>query len=247
MSSEEKEHYATLLRAHLARAKTLRAGANAAREDAQDRLRLRAWQAQRLGRTHRDLLESDRYGAATAFFLSDLYGPKDFSARDEEVERILPMLLATLPAAGVHAVALAIELDALSEELDAGMVAELRRGSGKSRTIASIDKDVYARAYRRCGMRDQRALQIRLIAEAGQAQAALARKPLVHAALRVMRTPARLAGLGELHEFLDTGFGAFARMGDATEFLALITNRETALMERLFAGAARPFDLPPEA
>ncbi len=44
-------------------------------QDQHDRDALRQWQADRLGRTHRDLLESKRYGPAAQFFLTDLYGP----------------------------------------------------------------------------------------------------------------------------------------------------------------------------
>ena len=39
-------------------------------QDQQDRDALRQWQAERLGRTHRDLLESKRYGPAAQFFLT---------------------------------------------------------------------------------------------------------------------------------------------------------------------------------
>jgi hypothetical protein len=37
--------------------------------------------------------------------------------------------------------------------------------------------------------------------------------------LKLMRGPAHLAGLGELHEFLERGFNAFRGMGSASEFL----------------------------
>lgn len=236
MISADKDKHAALLSTHLARAKALRQAINASSADARDRLRLRAWQAERLAATHRDLLESPRYGPAATFFLSDLYGPKDFSARDEEIERILPTLVATLPASAIRTVQLAIELDAISEELDAAMVAELRRAGA----IARITGDSYAAAFRRCGRRDEREAQVGLVGDVGEALAALTRKPLVHAALRLMRGPARLAGLAELHEFLDTGFKAFRHMGDAAEFIALVTTREAAFIERLFAGQAAP-------
>lgn len=92
MGSREKERCVAELRRHLAAAKALRAGANADPRMAQDRLRLRAWQSDRLAATYRDLLDSERYRAAARFFLTDLYGPKDFSERDHEVERILPTM-----------------------------------------------------------------------------------------------------------------------------------------------------------
>lgn len=240
MGSEDKAHWIEELRRHLDRAKALRAAANADPRMAQDRLRLRGWQSDRLAATYRDLLDSARYHAAARFFLTDLYGPKDFSERDHEVERILPTMSATLPASGIRTIALAIEVDALSEELDAAMVAELR----SARAMAKITDKAYAEAYRRCGRRDQRELQLRLIGEIGDALAALVRRPFIHAALRLMRGPAKLAGLAELHQFLEDGYNAFHGMGDPSEFLSAITTREKIILRQLFDGEPRPFDIP---
>lgn len=240
MSSREKEHWVEELRRHLGRAKTLRAAANAEPRDAEDRLRLRHWQAGRLAATYRDLLDSERYRDAARFFLTDLYGPKDFSERDHEVERILPTLTATLPASGIRTIALAIEVDALSEELDSAMVAELRR----ARAIDDIGEKAYAEAYRRAGRREERELQLKLIGDVGEALAALTKRPLVLAALRVMRAPAKLAGLGELHAFLENGYNAFHHMGNPAEFLAAIAAREAVIQRQLFDSAPRPFEIP---
>ncbi len=240
MGREEKEHWVAQLRHHLGQAKALRAAACSDPRNAEDRLRLRAWQADRLAATYRDLLDSERYHDAARFFLSDLYGPKDFSERDHEVERILPTLAATLPAAGIRTVALAIEVDALSEELDAALIAELRRAGA----MAALDAAAYARAYPRAGHCKERERQLKLINEVGEALAALTRKPLVSAALRLMRAPARLAGLAELHAFLENGYRAFLRMGDSAEFLATIATREEIILQQLYAGAAQPFEIP---
>jgi hypothetical protein len=96
------------------------------------------------------------------------------------------------------------------------------------------------------GNRVPRLRQIRLIGELGQALDHYVRKPMIHGALAMMRQPARMAGLGELHDFLDRGFSAFRRMGDADEFLATIAAREIALMEAMFAGEPAPFPDPLE-
>jgi hypothetical protein len=124
---DDKLHCANELRQHLHAAKALRRMANDAPEAARRRLLLREWQAARLSRTYPDLLTSERFGKAAHFFLSDLYGPKDFSSRDEEVERIMPLMLSILPLSALQTLSLAIEVDALSEELDAAMIAELEK------------------------------------------------------------------------------------------------------------------------
>lgn len=235
--SIEKQQSAEALRRHLKTAKSLRLRINIEPAAARDRMRLREWQAGRLARTHADLLNSTRFGQSAQFFLSDLYGPKDFSSRDEEVERILPLLIKMLPGSALRTIALAVELDALTEQLDAAMVAELYRAG----LIERIDEDAYGAAYRTVGCRPERQRQIVLIRETGQALDRLSRKPLLHGMLKLMRAPAHLAGLGDLHEFLERGFNAFRGMGSATEFLDSIESKEQRLLANLFADAPRPF------
>jgi len=58
-----------------------------------------------------------------------------------------------------------------------------------------------------------------------------------------MRGPAKLAGLAELHQFLEDGYAAFHGMGDPAEFLAAIATREATILRQLFDGAPRPFDI----
>ena len=89
---------------------------------------LKAWQAQRLARTYADLVGQPRYAAATRFFLEDLYGPKDFSARDGELLRIVPVMERLLPDSALETAALAIELEALSERLDHALARALPPG-----------------------------------------------------------------------------------------------------------------------
>jgi len=241
---ESKETLAAALRQHLASAAELRRRAPPGSADGDDRLALRAWQAARLAESHAHFLESERFGEASRFFLDDLYGPKDFSERDEEVERILPMLVAMLPESALQAMALAVELDALSEDLDAAMIAELRAhappGTPAGR-VGTIDVARYGAAYRAVGRRPERLRQIALIGEVGAVLEQLARKPLLSTLLKLMAGPAQLAGLGELHSFLAHGFAAFRRMGDASDFLDGIDRGERQLLERLFAGDPEAF------
>lgn len=232
----DKHYWAERLRDHLETAKRLRPAAGTPQEYA-ERMAVREWQAQRLARTHGDLLEHRRFAAAARFFLTDLYGPKDFSRRDDEVTRIIPTLTALLPASAIRTIAGAVELDALSEALDIALLQELRNIG----PVEPITDEAYALAYRRCGNCGERLHQLELVVEVGHAMDKLTRLPFIGTALKLMRAPAHAAGLGELQEFLERGFSAFKSMGRADEFLRLVEERERALAERLFGGARDPF------
>ena len=197
----------------------------------QDYPRLKEWQAARLARTYTDLLASSRYRPAAEFFLSDLYGPKDFRTRDEELARVVPIMVRVLPARALLTLLEAVKMDTLSESLDTAMVLALRRtGHGDA-----IDWPAYVAAYRSCGRRADRELQIALIDKIGKTLDRLTRMPLIHISLKLMKTPAQIAGMSALHHFLQGGFDAFSFMKGADEFLAIVTERETALMRELFA------------
>jgi hypothetical protein len=198
------------------------------------RERLRAWQAVRLARTHADLLASPRMGPAATFFLTDLYGSTDLSKLAADVKRIVPVMTKFLPVAALETVADAIELQALSEELDIAMVKAL--GS----RIRNLDATAYGRAYRKVDRRGDRERQIALIRDVGQALGRLINQPLVTSALGLMRKPAQLAGLGELQAFLERGHDAFRKMGDTKKFLGLIVSRERKLLKALLAGDDSP-------
>lgn len=233
----EKTAIVDALRTDLARVRSIRA---AARRAGDDRLRLRAFQAERLAETYADLLADPRYRPAARFFLEDLYGAKDFSERDEEMARILPTMTRLLPVSAVRTFGLAVRLDCLSEELDAALIVALR-ARGAAGAPLEIDGLRYAAAFRECASRTDRERQIALAGEIGAALDALARKRLIAKAVEMMRGPAHAAGLGDLHEFLERGFLAFRHMQGAAEFLATIDRRERRILDRLFGSDPEPF------
>jgi hypothetical protein len=119
----------------IAEARELRA-ARAADPEAEDYPLLKQWQADRLARTYADLLASERYAPAAEFFLSDLYGPKDFRGRDDELARVVPVMVRVrvLPARALFTLLEAVKMDTLSESLDTDMVKALR-AAGRSHDI----------------------------------------------------------------------------------------------------------------
>lgn len=225
------ESYRELLLNELDRSAGLRARIVEDASFSERRKLLRQWQAARLARTHRDLLESRRFHDAALFFLTDLYGPGDISRHVEDVRRIVPIMTSVLPDSGLAAVAHAIELNALSESLDAAMAEALGPETD------NITDAGYGAAYRKVGRAEDRERQIDLIALLGQALDKLTHLRFVGVTLKMMRTPAALAGLSELQAFLERGLSAFGAMrGGAGEFVAIVVARERTISEALLAG-----------
>ncbi|MEM7350236.1 MAG: hypothetical protein AAF657_05485 [Acidobacteriota bacterium] len=201
--------------------------------------RLTDWQAQRLARTHADLLANPRYRPAVRFFLTDLYGPMDFSQRDRKLERISPMLAKVLSENALHTMGLALEMNVVTEELDHAMEQTLVATGFPP----DLTDEVYIEAYRRCGEVDRRRRQIDLIRQVGEDLDEIVTRPWIRRALQMARRPARLSGLGDLHEVLERGFEAFHGMRGAAEFLDTIVGRERRIMERIYEDHPTPFDL----
>ena len=66
---------------------------------------------------------------------------------------------------------------------------------------------------------------------------------VIHTARKLAKTPARVAGLVEVHRFLSAGFGACRGMGaDAETFIPTITRRERAILERIRSGQPQPLE-----
>ena len=239
---ETKAQAAARLAQHVAGVARLRRAAYADQAGKGAMMTLKGWQSARLARTYPDLLASPRYRDAALFFLNDLYGPKDFSQRDADIERILPKLIALLPGSALSAIADSVELDEVSEDLDGAVL----RAHTPIETADQISEASYAAAYRAGSSRPLRQRQIELIAHIGHALDHLTHIPMLLTTVKLMRTPARMAGLVQLQHFLEHGFVTVRDLHGADEFIDIISTRETAIMERLFAGAANPFSGAPE-
>lgn len=199
------------------------------------RARLKRWQAARLAGTYADLLNSDRWGPAARFFLDDLYAPKNLHERDQDVARVVPKMERLLPRQALHTLVKALRMDALSEALDADLAQRLGQ-AGRLMREADLDEPAYTGAYCEAARdpvrRAQRLEQIELVDQIGHSLDQLTRLPMLATSLKLMKKPAELAGLGELHGFLLRGFSAFAHMRGADEFLERIVQGERQQMQR---------------
>ncbi|HSW08239.1 FFLEELY motif protein [Aquabacterium sp.] len=191
---------------------------------------VKAYQALRFSRSYADLLQHPRYQGATRFFLEDLYGPQEFGARDAQFARVVPALVRMFPEDIVATVAALGALHALSESLDSDMA--------RHAELPPIDASTYVRLWQATGRPEARQQQVNLTIRIGKALERYTRNPVLRGTLRMMRGPARAAGLGDLQRFLEHGFDTFGAMRGAAEFLDTIQAREEALARALFDSGA---------
>jgi hypothetical protein len=188
---------------------------------------VKRYQQRRFELTYADLLTHPRYAGASNFFLNELYGPSDFTQRDAQFARIVPALVRLFPSEVIGPVQALAALHALSEQVDSRM--------GRAVGDGPLDAARYTKAWQQCGDAPGRERQIVLLEHVGHALDALTSNALLRHSLRMMRGPARAAGMSALHQFLESGFDTFRGMRGADEFLGLIGSRERSLAATLFS------------
>lgn len=193
------------------------------------------FQSRRFAGTYGDLLNSVEFGAASTFFLQELYGDKDYEQRDAQFARIAGALQKYFPESVVETAVALAELHALTEELDFEM-AEASLASGN--TGDASESAHYLQCWRMVGRESDRLRQLQAVLNMGNELNRLTQIRGLRMMLRMMRGPAKAAGLHALQLFLESGFDTFATMsgkrGLAAEFLHTIEQREGAWISKLF-------------
>ena len=197
---------------------------------------VKAFQAARFRSTYRDLLAGEKFRDATLFFLNELYGERDFSQRDQQFFRIAGALEKFFPSRVVQTASDLASLHALSEGLDFQMAVVWA-----SQDPRLDDAHRYAIAWSQVSSLPEREKQLATVMNIGEELDRLTRLPALRFALRMMRGPAKSAGLGALQDFLESGFDTFAKLAKngklATQFLGTIQSREHSWITALFSSS----------
>ena len=192
-------------------------------------------QSARFQACYADLLASCDFGAASHFFLEDLYGEADYSDRDMQFARIAGTLSSVFPSSVIGTATALARLHVLTEELDYLMAMECM---GMHSLVSDNDMWCYVTAWRAVGRRSDRQHQLQAVLDMGHALADLTRKPGLSILLNLMRAPAARSGLSSLQQFLERGFKTFSALshtkGKVDDFLSTIEYRESAWMNAMF-------------
>lgn len=203
----------------------------------EDLFRLQNWQAERMRKTHQNLLEDDKYRVATEFFLEDIYGGIDLTHLANEAERALNAALRILPEKVMVTATYALELNALSAELDERLTEFLFLEMG----VSDISMAAYTEAFRESATLEERQRQVELAKHLAVGLDKYVRSRMIYATFKLVKAPARKAGISNLYDFMGKGFEAMRPMGSASAVIHRIVDREAELIDAIFSGEQSPY------
>jgi hypothetical protein len=190
---------------------------------------LQVFQSHRLRRDHLDLAAEEQYQALGEFVFEELYGPHDFSARDDQARR-LHQFIHLIPGLGLRDIEQVFELLEISNKLDESIAVWLVALDAP----LDFDEPLYERAYRLADNYDERVRQLDLVRAVLYDVRQLARKPLLGATLRHTQSLAHAAGMSDIHRFLRLGYQAIQPVRDIHRFVETISLREQDRLDRIY-------------
>lgn len=198
------------------------------------RVALQALQSDRLRRDYADLAAEPQYRQVGEFFFTELYGPRDFSARDAQARR-LHLLVQGFPGVVLRDVEQVLDLLDLTQHLDDQVVEKLIEIDAP----LTFDIETYEHAYRVADNYADRVRQIELVRISLYNVARLTRNPLLGMALERTRGLAEMTGMTDIHRFLRVGYKATQPVRDMPRFVETISVREMNRLDRIYADQLR--------
>lgn len=194
------------------------------------KLALQAFQSKRLRRDLADLAAETQYQKIGHFFFEEIYGPRDFSARDKQAQQV-HKLVHWVPGMTHQDVEPVLVLLELTNKLDDEITTLLMEEGAP----LDFDEAVYEGAYRLAENYGERVIQIDLVLTALGNVHRLSRNKLLGVALRSSQGLAHAAGMGDIHRFLRLGYQAIRPVRDITRLLTTIGTRERERLDRIYA------------
>lgn len=186
---------------------------------------LKRYQVERLKFTHQECLENPDTKDATKFFLTEIYSDKDLTKRDADLAKVVPMMCKLFTKELLVVLSDAIELDALTEELDMIMCQNLK---------SDFTDEEYKKIYKEKTSYELRKRQIELTNSLGLSLIDVVKYPLIGTLLGKMGFPAKMMGLSDMHNLLNNGFNLFKNTKNVDEFLSGLIQREYEVLDDIY-------------
>lgn len=196
--------------------------------------RVQQWQHQRLESTYGALMETREQAQLIHFFLDEVYRGVDLThlaSKLTKTAKLVDKLFTDLQL--VH---IAIEFNALNAELDESITTTLF----DTLKVTDIDSDSYAEAFR---YEDPalRQRQLDLLRDFAAEARDCVNDRFVYNAFKLAKYPAKLGGLGSLHQLIAKGFKAMRAVEAPCDLIESLLDHEQEIYTSLFQNSPSPF------
>lgn len=189
-----------------------------------------AWQLAYMLPFYDELRQSRDTREAIDFIVTDLAGT-GISARDHEIQRVVPTMIRMLPSKAIGMLAAAMEQNARILEINLTICDVYYAQHGDD---SAFTEKQYCAAAREAVSLTECLDLVKLTRKLGHELDRIIRIPLLGVTLMTMRIPARLAGFGTLQSFLEKGYSTFRNLDDVDQFLAIAEKLMQQLFERIY-------------
>ncbi len=187
------------------------------------------WQVSYMLPFYRELGQNHDTRTAIDFVVSDLAGI-GISARDHDIQRVVPAMIRILPASALRTIATGMELNARILEINLSIC----EAYDKHKTGDLFTEAEYCRAAREATSIEDCMELVTLTKQLGHDLDRIMQIPLIGVSLRAMRKPASLAGFASLQLFLETGYSAFHKLKNVDAFLDATESNMRKMFEHIY-------------
>ena len=182
---------------------------------------------------NQDFMNNLNAKGAINFFLEEIYGTKDLSKRDEEVERFINTMEKLISGDTLEVILNAVNLNLITEKLDNDMALRLRE---------NFSKEDYQKAYLETS-KSLREEQVQIIEQLGSSLSSLVKIPFLGMLMKTMTIPAKAQNVYNLHLFLQKGLEVFKSTKNAKNIISTVANREREYINSMYSKNQNSFKM----
>lgn len=179
---------------------------------------------------YKDLRTRPGYADALDFVITDLTGI-GISQRDQDLARVVPVMVRMLPDKALETLAAAMELNAAVLRVNLAVCDYLFDTNGAG---GALSEARFCAAYRHATALEDCLALATLTRQLGENLQRIIKIRALGFMLRAMQGPAHVAGFGALHGFLKTGYERFHAIDDVPAFLDQMHGRMIQVLTRIF-------------
>jgi hypothetical protein len=185
---------------------------------------VKLYQIKHIESANQDFMKDSNAKGALNFFLEEIYGIKDLSKRDEEVERFISTMEKLISKDTLEVIFNAVNLNLITETLDNQMAQKL---------FVGFTDEQYNEAYSKTP-KSLREEQISIVEKLGNSLSSLVKIPFLGMLMKTMTIPAKAQNVYNLHLFLQKGFDVFKSTKNSNSIIHTVANRERDYINSMY-------------